>query len=160
MCESSFRRRLHVGRLDHDRSTVASHACSSSSAWQERGKCVLVRRACRVSPQTCGPVPTSSGRTDIVALLEQTKQVCQCTLRSVMGKGDTEEQARKNAEELMTNVAKNSRQVRSGAVTSSPSGTICSKLVDGRRRRSRSGPVKLPMTLLTQLRKKVRPARR
>ena len=48
-----------------------------------------------------------SGRTDIVVLLEQTKQVCQCTLRSVTGKGDTEEQARKNAEELMTNVAKN-----------------------------------------------------
>ena len=48
-----------------------------------------------------------SGRTDIVALLEQTKQVCPCTLRSVTGKGDTEEQARKNAEELMTNVAKN-----------------------------------------------------
>ena len=37
----------------------------------------------------------------------QTKQVCPCTLRSVTGKGDTEEQARKNAEELMTNVAKN-----------------------------------------------------
>ena len=48
-----------------------------------------------------------SGRTDIVALPEQTKQVCQCTLRSVSGMGDTEEQARKNAEELMTNVAKN-----------------------------------------------------
>ena len=47
------------------------------------------------------------GRTDIVALLEQTTQACQCTLRSVSGKGDTEEQARKNAEELMTNVAKN-----------------------------------------------------
>ena len=30
-----------------------------------------------------------SGRTDIVVLLEQTKQVCQCTLRSVTGKGDT-----------------------------------------------------------------------
>ena len=30
-----------------------------------------------------------------------------CTLRSVSGKGDAEEQARKIAEELMTNVAKN-----------------------------------------------------
>ena len=48
-----------------------------------------------------------SGHTDIVVLVEQTKQVCQCTLRSVSGKGDNQEQARKNAEELMTNVAKN-----------------------------------------------------
>ena len=39
-----------------------------------------------------------SVRTDIVVLLEQTKQVCQCTLRSDSGKGDTEEQARKNVE--------------------------------------------------------------
>ena len=28
-----------------------------------------------------------SERTDVVVLLEQTKQVCQCTLRSVSGKG-------------------------------------------------------------------------
>ena len=48
-----------------------------------------------------------SERPDIVVLLKQTKQVCQCTLRSASGKGDTEEQARKNAEGLMTNVARN-----------------------------------------------------
>ena len=39
-------------------------------------------------------------------LLQQTKQVCQCTLRSVSYKGDSEKQARKKAEKLMTNVAK------------------------------------------------------
>ena len=48
-----------------------------------------------------------SGRSDMVVLLEQTKQACQMhSAVSVSGKGDTEEQARKNAEELMTNVAK------------------------------------------------------
>ena len=108
VCESSFRRRLHVGRLDHDRSTVASHACSSSSALaRKRQMCVGWGEHAVSHHKLAVQFRRQSGRTDIVVLLEQTKQVCQCTLRSVTGKGDTEEQARKNAEELMTNVAKN-----------------------------------------------------
>ena len=100
-----------------------------------------------------------SGRTNMVVSLEQTKQVCQCTLRSVSGKGDTEEQARKNAEELVTNVAKN---FATGSIGCSDLFSCRNDLIKagGRRRRSTNGPVKLPMTLLTRPRKKVRPARR
>ena len=103
---------------------------------------MLVGRACRVSPQACGAVPTSKRRTDIVVLLEQTKQACQCTLPSVSGKGDTDEEARKNAEELMTNVAKKF------ATGSGERSDLFSKEAVA------NCPMKLPMTLLTRPRKK------
>ena len=62
-----------------------------------------------------------SGRTDIV-LLEQTEQVCQRTLWSVSGTGDTEEQAFKDCGG--TDDERNPRQARLGVVTSSHTGMI------------------------------------
>ena len=47
-----------------------------------------------------------SGRIDIVVLLEQTKQVAKALCGQFRGKGDKEEESRKNAEECMTNVPK------------------------------------------------------
>ena len=140
--QNSVCRRLHLGRLDHGRSTVASRACSSSTAWQERAKvCWLGEHAASHHKLTV-QFRRQSGRTDTVVLLEQTKQVCQCTGRSVSVKGETE-----------TNVAKN---FATGSVGCSDliSQRIKSKLVDGRRRRSRNSSVKVPMTLLTRPRKK------
>ena len=75
--------------------------------WQERGKCVgwesmpCLTTSLRYSSDVKVDVPTL-----LCCSSRPNKFANALTLRSVTGKGDAEEQARKNAEELMTNVAK------------------------------------------------------